>query len=42
VGGGASSTVPRHMLWYWFRKGRSGAASAVVVQEVQERLRFGA
>jgi len=31
VGVGARSTVPQGKRWYWFRKVRSGAASAVVV-----------
>jgi len=33
VGVGVQSTVPQRMRWYWFRKVRSGAASAMMVQE---------
>ena len=42
VGVGAENTFSRRTRWYWFRKGHSGAASAMVVQEAQGRLRFGA
>jgi len=33
VGVGAGSTIPRRTRWYWFRKCRSGAGSAILVHD---------